>query len=52
MQVASTPESITPINVGDVIPNSYLVGMDGKELSLHEITHGHAAVIIFYRGSW
>ncbi len=50
--VASDKAKVVPIKVGSALPNSSLMTMDNKAITLHEAVQGKPAVLIVYRGSW
>ncbi len=52
MTIATTAEQITPLSVGNTVPDGALLGMDGQKTSLKEVLNNKPAVIIFYRGDW
>jgi len=50
--IASSPDAITPIDVGAVIPDATLTQLDGNTVKLSELTAGTNSVLIFFRGGW
>ncbi|MGE0454766.1 MAG: peroxiredoxin family protein [Vicinamibacteria bacterium] len=40
------------IPVGEEAPDARLRSADGSEVSLHDLTRGGAALLVFYRGGW
>lgn len=51
-QVWNTPESITPIEVGQIIPDGTLVDSELNSTALYEVLNNQKAVIVIYRGGW
>jgi peroxiredoxin len=51
-QVWNTPESITPIEVGQTIPDGTLVDSELNSTALYEVLNNQKAVIVIYRGGW
>lgn len=56
---AFTPESGlgtlppgTGVRAGEKAPDARLRSADGREVSLHDLTRGGAALLVFYRGGW
>ncbi len=52
MKIAPSADLITPVSVGNTIPNGPLTSMDGKKTTLYDVVQNKPAVIIFYRGMW
>ncbi len=52
MNVASSADLISPIKVGEKVPNGSLTDMSGNTTQLYDILQNKPAVIIFYRGVW
>ncbi len=50
--IASSPDAISPINVGTVIPDATLTQLDGNTVNLSDLTAGTNSVLIFFRGGW
>lgn len=50
--IAPSPDAVTPINVGDRIPDAALTQRDGSEVKLSELTAGTNSVLVFFRGGW
>lgn len=50
--IAPSPDAITPINVGTVIPDATLTQLDGNTVKLSDLTAGTNSVLIFFRGGW
>lgn len=51
-QVASTAEEVTPLEVGEEIPNVTLQDPFGNDTELHTLVSKKPALLIFYRGGW
>lgn len=51
-QVAEDPSQITPIQVGEQVPDTLLFTVDGNAVTLHQALLGQPAALIFYRGGW
>lgn len=52
MSIANSPDLIKPLLKGAKIPSTPLTKADGTTTSLENILNKHAAIVIFYRGSW
>lgn len=51
----SLPEKatdITPMVVGEVVPDVTLTSAEGQTVTLHSLTKDKPTVIVFYRGEW
>lgn len=51
-QLPEQPEDISPLLIGETIPNSELTTLDGKTIAFHEIAKEKPTVLIIYRGGW
>ena len=51
-QIAEKPEDISPLLIGEKIPDITLQSTDGKQVTFPSITEGKPAIIMFYRGGW
>ena len=51
-QLPETAEDISPLLVGETIPDAMVKDMDGKTVSFHEVVREKPTVLIFYRGGW
>ena len=51
-QVPKKAKDISPLLVGESIPNTTLVDVSGKEVSLKSIVKSKPTVLVFYRGGW
>ncbi len=52
MNIATHADKITPLGVGQSIPQGPLTTMDGQATTLQEVIQKQASILIFYRGSW
>jgi len=55
MGVAAVPDApgkVTPLDVGDMIPDVSVRDADGQDLNMRAMVTMQPAVIIFYRGGW
>ena len=43
---------ITPLLIGEKIPNITLQSIDGKEITLESVLNKKRTVLVFYRGGW
>src|SRR5262245_56297828 len=50
--VATSPETIQPLKVGDTVPDVRLTNADGLEFGLRKLIKNQPSVLIFYRGGW
>lgn len=50
-QIADAPENVSPILIGEKIPNMSLLDVNGKEVKTNEIL-SQKTVLIVYRGVW
>lgn len=50
--ITEKPEEVTPLKVGEKVPNIGLVNADGLAIKLQEIIQKQPTVLIFYRGGW
>lgn len=51
-EVASSPQTVRPILLGNHLPDVAVRTMDGKSTTLSEIVAHKPAVLVFYRGGW
>lgn len=51
-QVPDKAEDISPLLIGEQIPNASLFDVDGSEVQLKEIMNEKPTVLVFYRGGW
>ena len=51
-QIPENAEDISPLLIGETVPNSVLFNADGKETELNTIIKNKPTVLIFYRGGW
>lgn len=51
-QIAGSKEEISPLKVGDYLPEAVLVDLNNEKVSLHSVLQQKPAVVVFYRGGW
>lgn len=51
-QLPEKPEDVSPLLIGEIIPNEQVATMDGKNVVLHDLLKEKPTVLIFYRGGW
>ena len=51
-QVADKPEDISPLLIGETIPDATLVNSDGENIQLYDLIKTKPTVLVFYRGGW
>ena len=51
-QLPEQPEDISPLLIGETMPNTELTALDGKTIAFHEIAKEKPTVLIIYRGGW
>lgn len=51
-QVPDKPEDISPLLIGETIPNATLINSTGTDLQFSEIVKQKPTVLVFYRGGW
>lgn len=51
-QLPATAFDISPLLIGETVPDVMLTGTDGQEHSLVALTKAKPTIIIFYRGKW
>jgi len=51
-EIAAEPTSISPLLIGEKIPNITLSDVSGKKINLLELASLKPSVIVFYRGGW
>lgn len=51
-EIAAEPTAISPLLIGEKIPNITLSDVSGKKINLLEIAAKKPSVIVFYRGGW
>lgn len=51
-EIAPEPMAISPLLIGEKIPNITLSDVSGKKVNLTDLTAQKPAVIVFYRGGW
>jgi peroxiredoxin len=51
-QVASSPEEISPLLIGEKLPELEIVSADNSQVELKSIFDKKPTVLLFYRGGW
>ena len=51
-QIPENPEDISPLLIGESLPDSDLLDENGAVVSLNEIIKSKPTVLVFYRGGW
>ena len=51
-QVPEKAEDISPLLIGESIPDATLLDVDGKEINLLNVIKEKPTVLVFYRGGW
>jgi peroxiredoxin len=51
-QVPEKAEDVSPLLVGETIPNANLIDKNGEEIALKKIIKEKPTVLVFYRGGW
>jgi peroxiredoxin len=51
-QLPENAEDISPLLIGETLPEAKLIGHDGQEVSLNTITKEKPTLLVFYRGGW
>ncbi len=51
-QVAQQPEDISPVLIGETLPESSLINFEGKEITTQDIFKGDRTILVVYRGGW
>lgn len=51
-QVASSPESVTPLQIGAEVPEVSVRNLEGEQSPLSTVLKGQASLLVFYRGGW
>ncbi len=51
-QIPEKPEDISPLLIGEKVPEATLQSPDGKDQQLSDILKQKPSVILFYRGGW
>ena len=51
-QVPEKAEDISPLLIGETLPNAKLFNVEGKEIQLKNIVKEKPTVLVFYRGGW
>ena len=51
-QVPEKAADISPLLIGESIPNAKLLDVNGRDVSLHKVIKEKPTVLVFYRGGW
>lgn len=51
-ELPKTATDISPLLIGELIPNVSVENVDQKEIAFNEITKGKKTILIVYRGGW
>ena len=51
-QVAATAEDISPLDIGEKIPDINITSIEGESMAITKILEEQKSVLIFYRGGW
>jgi len=51
-QIAEKAVDISPLLIGEKIPDITLTSKDGKQVTIASITGGKPSILLFYRGGW
>lgn len=51
-QLPENPEDISPLLIGETMPDHELYTSEGKKVSFHDLLKDNMTVLIFYRGGW
>lgn len=51
-QLPTQAEDVSPLLIGETIPNITLSALDGKAVNFHDIAKEKPTVLVFYRGGW
>lgn len=51
-QLPAKPEDISPLLVGEIIPNATVQTIDAKPVTINSLLRVKKTILIFYRGGW
>lgn len=51
-QLPTKAEEVSPLLIGETMPNTVLTGTDGKSVAFLELAKEKPTVLLFYRGGW
>lgn len=51
-QIAALPEDISPLLIGETLPNEIILNDKDEQVNLYTILQAKPTVIVFYRGGW
>ncbi len=51
-QIVENPEDISPLLIGEVLPDAHLINDQGETTNLNDEINKKKTVLVFYRGGW
>lgn len=51
-QIPEKPEDISPLLIGEILPNTNLINENGDILTFYSVINEKPTVLVFYRGGW
>lgn len=51
-ELPASPKDISPLLIGETVPDIYLVTDKGDSVSTHALFAGRKTILLFYRGGW
>lgn len=51
-QIAATPEDISPLLIGENLPNEIILNSKDEQVNLFSVLEAKPTIIVFYRGGW
>lgn len=51
-QLPEKPEDVSPLLIGETIPNESVITVEGKSVAIYDLIKEKPTVLIFYRGGW
>ena len=51
-QIPENPEDISPLLIGEILPDCELIDKDGESINLNDEIKKMNTVLVFYRGGW
>lgn len=51
-ELPAKPEDISPLLIGEMVPDLQLTQMDGSSTDFRALLNGKKTILIFYRGGW
>ena len=52
ISIPTVAEDISPILIGETLPNAYFQNAEGKSVQLKAVLEEKPTVLVFYRGGW